>query len=107
MSVLLQVGPKCLAVLETERRKSHMDLINPTHPILSIATDCLSYGEEDRPSAQQLCRRLAALKQAPQYGESVQQAHERSTPAQDTGREERERRIRELQQQQEEQVLEI
>ena len=96
-----------MPVLETERRKAHIDLIDPTQPILSIATDCLSYGEEDRPSAQQLCRRLAALKQAPQYGESVQQAQERRTPAQDTGREERERRIRELQQLQEEQVLEV
>ena len=95
-----------MPVLETERRKSHIDLINPTHTLLSIATDCLSYGEEDRPSAQQLCRRLAALKQAPQYGESVQQAQERRTPAQDTDREERERRIRELQQQQEVQALE-
>ena len=97
-----------MPVLETERRKAHINLIDPTHPLLHIATDCLSYGEEDRPSAQQLCRRLAALKQAPQYGESVQQAQERRTPAGDTDREERERQIRELQQQQqEEQVLEI
>ena len=96
-----------IPVLDIVRRKSHTDLIDPTHPLLHIATDCLSYGEEDRPSAQQLCRRLAALKQAPQYGESVQQTQERRTPAQDTGREERERRIRELQQQQqEEQALE-
>ena len=96
-----------MPVLETERRKAHIDLIDPTHPLLPIATNCLSYGEEDRPSAQQLCRRLAALKQAPQYGESVEQSQERSIPAQDTDREERERRITELQQQQEEQALEI
>ena len=89
-----------MPVLDIERRKSHIDLINPTHPLLSIATDCLSYGEEDRPSAQQLCRRLAALKQAPQYGESVQRAQERRTPAPDTDREGRERRIREPQEQQ-------
>ena len=97
-----------MPVLDIVRRKSHIDLIDPTHPLLPIATECLSYSEEDRPSAQQLCHRLAALKQAPQYGESVQQAQERRTPAQDTDREERERRIRELQQQQqEEQALEI
>ena len=63
-------------VLETERRKSHIDLIDPTHPLLSIATNCLNYNEEDRPSAQELCHRLAGLKQAPQYGDSVQQAQE-------------------------------
>ena len=96
-----------MPVLDIERRKSHIDLINPTHPLLTIAINCLSYGEEDRPSAQQLCRCLAALKQVPQYGQSVQQTQERRTPAQDTDREGRERRIRELQQQQEEQVLKI
>ena len=55
------------AVLETERRKSHIDLIDPTHPLLPIAIDCLSYHEEDRPLAQELCHHLAALKEAPLY----------------------------------------
>ena len=63
-------------VPETERRKSHIGLINPTHPFLSFATSCLRY-EEDRPSAQELCHRLAALKESSQYGDSVQQAQER------------------------------
>ena len=71
-----------MPVLETERRKSHIDLIDPTHPLLPIAIDCLSYKEEDRPSAQELCHRLAALKEAPQYGDSLQQAQERSRPTQ-------------------------
>ena len=96
-----------IPVLDTERRKSHIDQIDPNHPLLPVATDCLSYDEEDRPSAQQLCHHLAALQQAPQYGESVQQSQERSRPAQDTDREGTERRIRKLQQQQEEQVQEI
>ena len=65
-------------VPETERRKSHIDLINPTHPLLPIAIDCLRCNEKDRPSAQELCRRLAALKEEPQYSDSVQQAQERS-----------------------------
>ena len=84
-------------VPETERRKPHIDLVNPTHPLLPIATDCLSYIEDDRPSAQELCHRLAALKEAPQYGDSVQQAQERSIPAEDTSTD-RERQSRELQQ---------
>ena len=86
-------------VLETERRKSHIDLIDATHPLLPIATDCLSYNEEDRPSAQELCHRLAALKQLPQYGDSVQQAQERSRAA-TANKEDRERQLRELQRQQ-------
>ena len=91
-------------VPETERRKSHIDLIDPTHPLLPIAIDCLSYNEEDRPSAQELCHHLAALKEAPQYGDSVQQAQERSRPAESApaDREDRERQMKELQEQKQE-----
>ena len=69
-------------VPDTERRKLHIDLINPTHPLRPIAIDCLSYSEEDRPSAQDLCHCLAALKESPLYCDSVQQ--ERSRPAPST-----------------------
>ena len=82
-------------VPETERRKSHIDLIDSTHPLLSIATDCLDYSEEERPSAQKLCCHLASLKKASQYGESVQQVQERSRAVH------RERQIKELQQEEE------
>ena len=85
-----------MPVLETERRKSQTGSVNPYHPLLPIATDCLSYSEEDRPSAQELCHRLAGLKNTPPYGDSVQQAQER--PAED-GREERERQLKDLQEQ--------
>ena len=86
-------------VPETERRKSHIDLIDPTHTLLPIATDCLSYSQEDRPSSQDLCNSLAALKQLPQYRDSVQQAEERSR-AVTADKEDRERQLRKLQQQQ-------
>ena len=91
-------------VLETERRKSHIDLIEPTHPLLPIASVCLSYNEEGRPSAQDLCNHLAALKEVPQYVKSVQQAQDRSRPTQSAtaNREDRERQIRELQREKEE-----
>ena len=82
-------------VPETERRNSHIDLIDPTHPLLPIATSCLSYNEEDRPSAQDLCHHLAELKEAPQYGDSVQQAQEGSRAVH------RGRQIKELQQENE------
>ena len=85
---------------ETERRKSHIDLIDPIHTLLPMATDCLSYSEKDRPSAQDLCHRLAALKQLPQYSDSVQQAQEERSRAAKVDREDRERQLRELQQQQ-------
>ena len=67
-------GMTSMPVLEPERRKSHIDRIAPHHPLLSIALHCLIYNEKDRPSAQQLCIQLAALKELPRYGQSMQQA---------------------------------
>ena len=94
-------------VPETERRKSHIDLIDPNHPLLRIAILCLSDNEEDRPSARQLCHHLAALKEeASQYRESVQQAQEErqtNTKCNSAGRQEiqqlRQKQFRELNQQ--------
>ena len=63
-------------VPERERRRSHVDLIDPTHPLLRIALDCLKDEEGERPSAEQLCSCLAALKEAPRYQESLQQAQQ-------------------------------
>ena len=60
-------GTMNMPVLDSERRKSHIDLIDPTHTLLPTALDCLSYSEKDRPSAQDLCRQLAAVKEAPRY----------------------------------------
>ena len=95
------MGTVQVAVPDTERRKSHIDLISPSHPLLPIATVCLSYKEEDRPSAQGLCHHLAALKEAPQYSDSVQQAQERSKSAQ-SAIADKEKEIMKLQQQQKE-----
>ena len=96
------MGTVQVAIPDAERRKSHIDLINPAHPLLPIAIDCLNYSEKDRPSAQELCHCLAALKKAPQYGDSVQQAKERNRPDQSATElangEDKERQIRELQQ---------
>ena len=60
-------GTTNMPVLDSERRKPHIDLIDPTHTLLPTALNCLSYLEKDRPSAQDLCRQLAAVKEAPRY----------------------------------------
>ena len=60
-----------MPVLETERRKKHIELIDPAHPFLPIAIDCLSYGGEERPSAEDLCQRLADFKETTKYRKSV------------------------------------
>ena len=56
-----------IPVLDSERRKPHIDIIDPSHTLLPTALGCLSYSEKDRPSAQDLCRQLAAVKVAPRY----------------------------------------
>ena len=66
-------GTVLVPVLEIERRKNHIDLINPAHPLLTVALDCLKNRERERPSAQELCDRIAALKVEPQYSQSVQE----------------------------------
>ena len=63
-------GMTDMPVLETERRKNHIDKINPTHMMLPIAVDCLHYQENDRPSSEELCQRLAGLKESREYRES-------------------------------------
>ena len=55
-------GTTEMPVLETERRKSHLALIEPTHPLLQNAIECLNYSEKDRPLAGELCDHLATVK---------------------------------------------
>ena len=58
-------------ISEVERRQNHIKNIKPNHTLLPIALDCLKDRDVERPSAQQLCERVAALKDGPQYRESV------------------------------------
>ena len=89
-----------IPVPEVERRQSHIHLIDPVHPILPVALDCLKDRERKRPSAQELCHRLAALKATPQYGESVEQARSMTSQG-------KEKRIREMQREREKQAQQI
>ena len=62
-----------VAIPELERRQAHLSLIEPTHPLLPIARHCLKDRDVERPSSQQLCQTLDALKRTPRYQESSQQ----------------------------------
>ena len=84
-----------MPVLDSERRKSHIDLIDPTHTLLPIALGCLSYLEKDRPSAEDLCQQLAAVKEAPRYQLQVLQ---RELQTKDQQLQDSQRRTRTLQQ---------
>ena len=64
-----------MPVPETHRRKNHIDLIDPNHALLSIAVDCLQFQEKDRPSSEEVCQRLAGLKETREHRESVRIHH--------------------------------
>ena len=65
-------GTMDMPVLETERRKNHIDLIDPNHTLLPIAINCLQFQEKDRPSSEELCQKLADLKESREYRDSNQ-----------------------------------
>ena len=90
-------------ISEVERRQNHINRIDPNHPLLPIALDCLKDRDIERPSAQQLCERVAALKDNPQYSESVRVVETRSTAEQGKS-DERDREPRSLIQQHSQQV---
>ena len=92
---------------ETERRQNHISQIDPNHTLLQVSLDCLKDRDVERPSAQQLCEKISALKEAPEYTESVRTAvEERSAPEQGAG-DKREREIRSLRQQHTLQIYEL
>ena len=59
-------------VPELTRRDNHLRLVTTTHPMYSLAVDCLKDSDTERPSAQQICHRLSALKETPQYRQSLE-----------------------------------
>ena len=61
-----------IPVPELQRRHNHLRLVAETHPMLRLAKDCLKDTDTERPSAQQICRRLSALKEVPQYAQSLE-----------------------------------
>ena len=61
-----------LPVLEEEQRKSHISMIESSHTMLPIMKKCLSYKEQDRPTAVQLCKSVAELKNTALFEESMQ-----------------------------------
>ena len=69
-------GQALIVVPELERRKGHLDVIPPTHPLLMVALDCLKDKEDPRPTAEQLCSCLIGLKESHAYQDSLQQSPE-------------------------------
>ena len=64
------VGTLQVPVPEIIRRKNHIKMIDPRHPLLPLASMCLEYKGRDRPTAKMLCKQLAAFKDEVLYLES-------------------------------------
>ena len=58
-------------VLEEERRRAHISLIDRNHALLPIVMQCLKYNHSHRPTSARLCMRISELKQEPCYKESA------------------------------------
>ena len=86
-------------VAEVERRQSHISLINPDHPLLPVALDCLKDNDRERPSCHELCGRISTLKASPMYTNSVQQSPTQSDQANREREVQQSQQIRDLQQQ--------
>ena len=69
--------PVQVNVLEVNRRQEHINEIDPNHPLLTISLSCLKDNAEERPSAQQLCNSLEALKKVENYSRSIESTQER------------------------------
>ena len=74
-------------VPELQRRRNHLSLVAE----LRLAKDCLKDTDTERPSAQQICRRLSTLKEAPQYAQSLEGRGGERVALGEGGREGRER----------------
>ena len=59
-----------IRVPEIDRRQDQINKVDPNHTLLAVALDCLKDNHIERPSAQNLCERVAALKETSEYFES-------------------------------------
>ena len=73
-------GTVQVEVPEIERRQSHIDLIDPAHPLLAVALDCLKNRGRERPSCHELCGCMLTLKVSPKYTESMQPSQVNTVP---------------------------
>ena len=85
-----------MCIPEIERRKKHISQVGPNHTLLPISLDCLKDRDIERPSAQQLCERVAALKEQSQYIESTRAAERRERDVQDQLQSQRERHLQQI-----------
>ena len=60
-----------IPISEIVRRKKDLDLVGTSHPLLPTVIHCLEDRDTKRPSADELCDRLASLQR--EYAKSIEQ----------------------------------
>ena len=100
-------GRVLVEVPELDRRREHLDLVPPTHPLLQVALDCIKDKEDDRPTSEQLCSRLVALKVSDGYRESLRQAAGEERAVQTDREQEMQQQLRERESRVEELAREV
>ena len=68
----LYCRPIQMTVPEVERRQNQLCKIDSNHPFQPLILNCLKDRDVERPSAQQICSCIAALKENPEYKESIE-----------------------------------
>ena len=63
-----------MAVPETKRRQSHLQLIQETHPLRPFCLQCLKKNKRECPSMEELSKRLSELKQSQLFKDSQSEA---------------------------------
>ena len=93
-------GEKVIFVPELERRDNDISKVSSMHPLLPIVHHCIKDRDRDRPSADQLCQRLAELKAAPEHEKSKRRSQQQVAllPQTMATLEAREREVEELEQ---------
>ena len=64
-------GTLMVQVPEADRRQNHISKVDTDHPLLPVILDCLKDKDNERPSAHQLCERVADLKRMEKYIDSA------------------------------------
>ena len=64
-------GAVLVRMPEVSRRQNHISQVDPDHPLLPVILDCLKDKDNERPSAHQLCERVADLKRMEKYIDSA------------------------------------
>lgn len=69
-------GRIIVPIPEIERRRKHIDLVEPEHPLLSLAFKCLEDRDTERPSAHELCEQLTPLVEKERMKKELQKKEE-------------------------------